>query len=71
MFSANKALDTILKNWRLPETQQWIGSMDPQSQLELHNALSQHIMDQGLMPASNMAASPMSASNDAASKFLA
>lgn len=50
-FSKDKALDTILNNWKLPATQQWIGSMDPQSQLELHNALSQHILEKGLMNA--------------------
>ena len=50
MMSPNRALDTILKNWRLPQTQDWINAMDPQSRLELHNALSQHIQSQGLMP---------------------
>lgn len=50
-YNPQKAADFILKNWQHPATQQWIGSMDPQSQLELHNALSQHILDQGLMPA--------------------
>lgn len=49
MFSKDKAMDTILNNWQLPAMQQWINSMDPQSKLELHNALSQHIMEKGLM----------------------
>lgn len=62
-FSESKALDTILKHWNHPATQQWIGSMDPVSQLELHNALGEHI--RGLMPdpASNMAANPLGATN--------
>lgn len=49
-FSKDRALDTILDNWQHPATQQWISQMDPASQLELHNALSQHILEKGLMP---------------------
>lgn len=52
-FSKDKALDTILTHWKMPATQQWISSMDPQSQLELHNALSQHILEKGLMNATS------------------
>lgn len=52
-FSKDRALDTILNNWKLPATQQWMASMDPSSRLELHNALSQHIMDKGLMNATS------------------
>lgn len=50
-FSKDKALDTILQNWKLPATQNWIGAMDPRSRLELHNALSQHILEKGYMNA--------------------
>ena len=52
-FGKDKALDTILNNWKLPATQQWVQSMDPQSQLELHNALSQHILEKGYMNATS------------------
>lgn len=60
-FSESKALDTILQHWNHPATQQWISSMDPVAQLELHNAIGEHI--RGLMPdpASNMAANPLAA----------
>lgn len=48
-YNPNKALDAILNHWQHPATQQWIASMDPASQLELHNALSQHILEKGYM----------------------
>lgn len=48
-FSRDKALDMILNAWHMPAMQQWVGAMDPASKLELHNALSEHIMQKGLM----------------------
>ena len=64
-FSRTGALDTILKNWNHPATQQWIGAMDPLAQLQLHNALGEHIRQSGMMPdpASRMAANPLGASS--------
>ena len=85
-FSEPKALQTILDHWNHPATQAWISAMDPQSQLELRNALGEHI--KGLMPstaqpdgmsvtgqaemnrASTMAANPLAAGMFAAQRNI-
>lgn len=60
-YSEPRALQAILDHWSHPATQAWISAMDPQQQLELHNAIGNHI--RGLMPnlASPMASNPLAA----------
>lgn len=50
-FGKDRALDTLLTHWQHPATQQWVQSLPPMDQLSLHNALSQRILERGLMPA--------------------
>lgn len=72
MLSQKDALNWWLKNWGNPDTgQKVLAAMDPSSQLELHAALSQHIEQNNLMPASPMGATLGNATNMAAGSMEA
>ena len=51
LFSEPKAITWWLDNWNNPETGLRLRqAMPPLNQIELHNMLSQHIMENGLVP---------------------
>lgn len=69
LLSRSDALDWWLKNWSNPQTGgKVLANMDPMSRLELHNALSDHIEQNGLTQVRQMT-DPMGL--DQASKFPA